>query len=45
VVTVFFGDKTKQRHIATTPQDVGQTVRGLLARPDYDWLPEIEQIN
>lgn len=44
VVTVFFADKTKQRHIATSPEDAGRTVRGLLARPDYDWVPEIERI-
>jgi hypothetical protein len=44
VITVFFADKTKVRHVASSSTEVGGTVRKLLDRADYDWLPEIEKV-
>lgn len=43
LVTVFFDPehRTKARHVASSPRDVGAIVTGLLAKPDYDWIPEL----
>lgn len=42
LITVFFADGRKARHVASSPEDAGRTVRGQLARVDLDWIPSLE---
>lgn len=42
LITVFFTDGRKARHVASSPEDAGRTVRGQLARVDFDWIPSLD---